>query len=162
MIILSVDPGVEKVGYALFERKLGGKKSFRYLFSGVIKTTRTDDLEQRLFNIYIEFKSVIKKYRPKLMVIEKIFFFKNQKTVIHVSQAQGVLILLAAQENLQIKYLTPLQVKQIVTGYGRSDKKSVQKMLSYQLKHVEDIKEDNQSDAIACGLAYCFLNEQIV
>lgn len=161
MILLSVDPGVEKVGYAIFDKSDEGEKSFKYLLSGVIKTDRGQHLPKRLLHIYMRFKSIIQRYRPTLMVIERIFFFKNQKTMVSVSQAQGVIILLAAQKNLKVEYLTPLQIKQIVTGYGKADKKSVQKMISYQLKNIEAIQEDDQSDAIACGLAYCFINEQI-
>mgnify|MGYP001559496456 CR=1 FL=1 len=42
-------------------------------------------------------------------------------------------MLLAAQNNIKVEFLTPLQIKQIITGYGQADKKSVQKMISDEM-----------------------------
>lgn len=170
MIILSIDPGVEKVGYAFFEKKVNPSTLLRtrgatydYLSSGLIKTSRADEHEARLLHIYTELKQIIKTEKPNLIVIERLFFFKNQKTVISVGQAQGVILLVAAQEGIPTTYLTPLQIKSIITGYGNADKKSVQKMLGLLMKEKLPVKcEDDQSDAIACGLAYCYLNQNIL
>jgi crossover junction endodeoxyribonuclease RuvC len=107
-------------------------------------------------------QDLIKNIKPDLIVIERLFFFKNQKTVISVGQAQGVILLLAAQENISLTYLTPLQIKSIITGYGNADKKSVQKMLGLLMKEKLPKCEDDQSDAIACGLAYCYLNQNVL
>ncbi len=162
MIILAIDPGFDKVGFALFEKKINGTISTNYLVSGTIRTDKLDLHEKRLEKVYNSLEELVKKYQPELIVIEQIFFFKNAKTVIKVSQAQGVMLLLAAQKNITVKFLTPLQIKQIITGYGTADKKSVQKMLELQLKKTFANIEDDESDAIACGLAYCYLNEQLL
>ena len=102
---------------------------------------------------------MVKRYHAQLIVIEQLFFFKNAKSIIGVAQAQGVAELLPAHKNIPLQYLTPLQIKETITGYGRADKKSVHKMLELTLKEDMKIKDDDQSDAIACGLAYCFLNK---
>lgn len=149
MTILSIDSGIEKTGFAIFENK-------KYLSSGLIKTSKKLSLEKRLEQIYLSLKEIIKKFRPKRIIIERIFFFKNQKTAVTVSQAQGVVLLLAAQNSLKIEFLTPLQIKQIITGYGQADKKAVQKML--KLEFGLDIAQDDEADAVACGLAYCQIN----
>lgn len=162
MIILSIDPGVEKVGYAFFEKNNDLKTKYVYLSSGLIKTKRTDEHQERLVQIYNELKQLMRIHKPNLVVIERLFFFKNQKTVIPVGQAQGVILLLAAQEGVPTTYLTPLQIKSIITGYGNADKKSVQKMLGLLMKEKLPKCEDDQSDAIACGLAYCFLNQNLI
>ena len=52
----------------------------------------------------------------------KIVFNTNQKTVIDVAQARGVISLCATQRNIEISEYTPLQVKQAVVGYGRAEK----------------------------------------
>lgn len=162
MIVLSIDPGFDRVGYAFFEKKSNGTTTFSYLQSGLIQTQKTSLHEKRLLTIYDVLKNLIDKTRPELLVIEDIFFFKNAKTVIKVSQAQGVVLLLAAQKNITVKFLTPLQIKQIITGYGGADKQSVQKMIDMQL-HLDSSKRiDDEVDAIACGLAYCFLNEHLI
>lgn len=149
MTILSIDSGIERTGYAIFENK-------KYVTSALIKTSKSLPTEIRLEEIYSKLKNVFKKYQPDVMVLEQLLFFKNQKTFIRVAQAQGIAMLLAAQNKINVEFLTPLQIKQIVTGYGQADKKSVQKMI--KLTTEIDIKQDDEADAIACGLAYIYLN----
>ncbi len=162
MIILSIDSGIERTGYALFEKKTNGRVEFTYIASGLIQTSKTKNTEMSLQEIYGQMKEIVKKYKPDTIVIEQLFFFKNAKTVIKVAQAQGAVLLLAADENLHVEFLTPLQIKQIVTGYGQSDKLAVQKMLKLTLGLDLELKQDDQADAIACGLAYCYLNKNLL
>jgi crossover junction endodeoxyribonuclease RuvC len=157
MIILAIDPGFDKLGYAFFEFKSFPSKTHRLLSSGLIKSNSRDKIEVRLYFIYKNLSSLIEKFHPKLIVMEQIFFLKNKKTVVQVSQAQGVILLLSAKYKIETKFITPLQIKQAITGYGRSDKKAIQKMLTLTDK-IPAIKEDDEADAVACGLAYCYLN----
>ncbi len=154
MILLSIDSGLEKTGYAIFEHS---SREPEYIDSGLVKTSKNQNNQERILKIYEEVKTVIKKYSPQVIVIERLLFFRNQKTVISVGQTQGVILLLAAENKLRTEFLTPLQIKQIVTGYGQSDKKSVRKMVELTVKIKKTIKEDDEIDAIACGLAYCYL-----
>lgn len=149
MTILSIDSGIERTGYAIFKNK-------NYVNSALIKTSKDKSTEIRLGEIYSKLKKVSDKYKPDVIVLEQLFFFKNQKTFIRVAQAQGVVLLLAAQNKIKVEFLTPLQIKQIITGYGQADKKSVQKMI--RLTTEIDIKQDDEADAVACGLAYFYLN----
>lgn len=162
MIILSIDSGIERTGYALFDKKANGNIQFTYLTSGLIQTSKTLTTEKRLEEIYKKLEELVKKHKPDLLVMEQLLFFKNQKTAIRVSQAQGAVLLLAAHNNIPAEFLAPLQIKQIVTGYGQSDKKAVQKMLKITLGLDLELKQDDQADAIACGLAYCFLNKNLM
>ncbi len=162
MIILSIDSGIEKTGYAVFDKGLKGTSDFEYISSGLIQTSRTKTTEQRLLEIYQNLEKIIVLFKPKIVVIEQLFFFKNQKTIIKVSQAQGVVMLLAAMKKIEAEFLTPPQIKSSVTGFGRSDKKSVQKILKLTLQLDKELKQDDQADAIACGLAYCYLNKTLV
>lgn len=158
MIILAIDPGVEKLGYSLFEKKVNGNVTFSYITSGLIKTSRKLSQGKRLQEIYKKLAEVIKEQNVNQVVMEQLFYSNNAKTVIAVAQAQGAVELLAAHHDLPLSYLGPLQIKQIITGYGKADKKAVQKMVDLTLHQKIDILDDDQSDAIACGLAYCFLN----
>ena len=110
----------------------------------------------RLKIIYETLNEIIKKHKIEQLVIEKLFFFKNKKTVLEVSQAVGVIELSASLMNIPISRLTPLEIKQIITGYGTADKKSVQKMIKLELGDQVVFKDDDESDAIACGLAYIY------
>jgi len=147
MTILSIDSGIERTGYAIFKDK-------KYVTSALIKTSKNLKTEIRLREIYLKLVEIMKQFKPDAMVLEQLLFFKNQKTFIRVAQAQGIVMLIAAQNKIKVEFLTPLQIKQIVTGYGQADKKSVQKMI--KLTTDIDIKQDDEADAVACGLAYIY------
>jgi len=157
MIILSIDPGFDKLGYAFFDFERSPSKKHILITSGLLKSKSEDKIEIRLYFIYKNLSSLIEKFHPELIVMEQIFFLKNKKTFVQVSQAQGVILLLSAKYKIETKFITPLQIKQIITGYGHSDKKAIKKMLSLTYK-IPLIKEDDEIDAIACGLAYFYLN----
>ena len=160
MVILAIDSGFERTGYAILKND---KSVVSYKTSGLIKTSSKHSMPKRLEEIFIKLDQIIKKEKPTAIAMEQIFFFKNQKTVIPVAQAQGVALLLAAQHNIELEFLTPLQIKQIVTGYGHSDKIAVKKMVSLTLPKL-NLKGmiDDEIDAIACGLAYCYLNRKLI
>ncbi len=161
MKFLAIDPGYDKVGYAVFDKIENGTSDFTYITSDLIKTPPKDLHEARLLAIYERLSDVIKECSIELMVLESLFMFKNQKTVLKVAQAIGVIELAGAMHNLPIVRLTPLQIKQIVTGYGTADKASVLKMIRLTLADKIVIKDDDQADAIACGLAYCYYNNAL-
>lgn len=155
MIILGTDSGVERTGYAIFDKNGRDYKlnSFGYIF-----TEKKFSLPHRLKLIHDEFEEIIKKYKPDLIVIEQILFQNNQKTMVSVAQAQGVLLMLAGEHGIEVVYLTPPQIKLTITGNGTADKKAVSKMVQIQLQMEEMPKPDDVVDAIACGMAYCILN----
>lgn len=155
MIVLSIDPGIGRLGYALFEKKGG---NLRYLNSGLVTTQKKDPKGKRLLHIESELERIILRHKPTHLVMEELFFSKNIKTAIVVAQAQGVILMTAAKHSMSVSLLTPTQVKQIITGYGSSDKRSVQKMLRLTLHLEKELKQDDVADAIACGAAYCYLN----
>lgn len=157
MNILSIDSGVEKTGFSIFRIE---KNNFKLVSSGLIRTKKAKKLEERLHEIYERLNDIINNYRPQKIILEQLFFIKNQKTAISVGQAQGVMMLAASIQSIPVIFLAPLQIKLAVTGYGRADKKSVRKMLELTLNVDKKIKEDDEIDAIACGLAYCYLNQK--
>ena len=155
MKVIAIDPGYEKLGYSIFLKE---KSTPEYITSGLIKTSKALSPGQRLLEIHEQLQVLIKKHKPDILAIERLFFSKNVTSALGVSQSVGVVLLLAAQSKMQIIELTPNQIKEIITGYGNSDKKSVQKMLWLQLGREIKVKDDDESDAIACGLAACVIN----
>jgi crossover junction endodeoxyribonuclease RuvC len=162
MIILSIDSGIERTGFAVFDKSSQFKNGFKLITSGRILTNKKNILSDRLHEIFIEINKLIDKHKPEHIVLERLFFFKNQKTIISVGQAQGIVLLICAQNNIKVEFLSPLQIKEIVTGYGRADKIAVQKMLKLTLGISLPKTHDDEADAIACGLAYCYMNKNII
>jgi crossover junction endodeoxyribonuclease RuvC len=155
--VLGVDPGTATTGWAIIETKENLIKPLDY---GFISTDKNNPEEKRLQEISQDLEKIIKKYNPQEAAIEKIFFFKNQKTVIQVAQSRGAILLTLKQKNVSISSYTPLQVKQALTGYGRAEKKQLQ-IMTKNILHLKDIpKPDDVADAIA--VAVCHINSRII
>ena len=157
-IIISLDPGIGRTGYALLQYDQPHIVPLTY---GCIETKSSESTEKRLKIIYESLSALIKKYQPSVMVIERVFFNTNQKTAIIVGQAQGVMLLAAAEHNLEVSFVTPLQIKQALTGYGNAEKQQVEKMVMVLLELTEKIELDDTADALACGITYLSTNKSL-
>ncbi len=146
---MGIDPGIERVGIAVIE-KVGAKEEF--LFSECFKTSSKLSHAERLALIGEELFSVIKKWKPDGMGIEKLYFEKNTTTAMAVAEARGVMLYAAAQNGLPIYEYTPLEIKVAVTGYGKSDKKGVMAMVPRLIKLPDRKMIDDEVDAIAVAL----------
>lgn len=151
MIILGIDPGYAIVGWGVVEYSHG---NFRPLGYGAITTEATTPFPERLQIIYNDMCYLFEKYKPEAMSMEKLFYNSNQKTVIDVAQARGVITLAAQNYGKDIFEYTPLQVKQSVTGYGRAEKKQVQEMTKNILKLPAIPKPDDTADALAMAICH--------
>lgn len=151
MIILGIDPGYAIIGWGVLEYK---GNHFSVIDYGAITTNAGEYFPERLSKIYNELNSIIQKYKPQVMSIEKIFYNSNAKTVIDVSQARGVITLAAYENNIEFAEYTPLQVKQSVVGYGRAEKKQVQEMTKTILGLDKIPKPDDTADALAMAICH--------
>lgn len=151
MIILGIDPGYAIVGWGVIEY-VGGR--FNVLGYGAITTEAATPFPERLQIIYNDMCYLFDKYKPEAMSMEKLFYNSNQKTVIDVAQARGVITLAAQMYGKDIYEYTPLQVKQSVTGYGRAEKKQVQEMTKNILSLKSIPKPDDTADALAMAICH--------
>lgn len=148
MRILGIDPGTTIIGFGVVESTRNGFACIEY---GVIRNPGKDRFED-MKNTAAVLGKIIKKHAPDAASVEKLFAFKNQKTVIPVAEMRGVIILTLSQRGLPIHEFTPLQVKQAVCNYGLADKKQVEKMVRLILKIDREIKPDDAADALAIAL----------
>ncbi|MBR7072600.1 MAG: crossover junction endodeoxyribonuclease RuvC [Eubacterium sp.] len=151
MIVLGIDPGYAIVGWGVIEYVNG---RFNVLGYGAITTEANTPFPERLQIIYNDMSYLFEKYKPDSMSMEKLFYNSNQKTVIDVAQARGVITLAAQMYGRDIFEYTPLQVKQSVTGYGRAEKKQVQEMTKNILGLKSVPKPDDTADALAMAICH--------
>ena len=156
MIILGIDPGLATIGYGVIQV---ARDNFKEIDYGVVTTSSKSDMLKRLMKIEKEIRKLIRKYKPKIIACEDIFFYKNVKTAFLVGQARGVILLACAKEKVGVKSYTPLQIKLSVVGYGRATKNQVQKMVKNILKLRDIPKSDDAADALAVALTYAFLSK---
>lgn len=150
MRILGVDPGYGRIGFGVIEQKNGN--SWQVVEYGCIETDMKEYFVDRLKEVHSSIIALIKRHSPSRVAVEDLFFFKNLKTAIKVSQARGVILLAAVENNIPVDEFTPLQVKQAMTGYGRAEKGQMQKIVAMILGIKEKIKSDDAADALALAL----------
>ena len=155
MKILGLDPGFERLGVAILEKN----KSFgpaqdkeKVLFSECFKTSARLEFHVRLGLIGEEVKKIIKKYKPEVLSIETLVLTTNQKTVMHVAEARGVIIYEATCAGLKIFEASPPQIKIATTGYGKANKEQVMRMVKILVDIDNSKKSDDELDAIAIAL----------
>ena len=151
MIIISIDPGYERLGIAVLEKNQGKEK---LIYSDCLRTSPKDSHEDRTLYLGIKLEKLIQKYSPTIFVFESLFFNSNQKTAMHVSKTLGALIYVAKRKGLDVFEFTPPQIKVAVTGNGRSSKEGVIKMIPLLIKIPEKKMLDDEYDAIGCGLTF--------
>lgn len=148
-IILGIDPGTARMGYGFIEYDGNESKCIIY---GVLETKAGIEDHLRLKDLYKALNALIKKYNPHVIAVEDIFYFKNKKTIVTVSQARGIALLAGSMAGKPCHSFTPLQIKQAVTGYGQADKKQVQAMVKILLKLDKDPQPDDAADALAIAI----------
>jgi crossover junction endodeoxyribonuclease RuvC len=151
MIILGIDPGTATTGFAFIEKESASK--MKVLEFGVMSTDKKKTDSERLFELGDDLEQLIKKYKPTLAGVEKLYFENNQKTAITVAQARGVALLMLHKHHAQLLEFTPLQVKNIACGYGKADKKQVQTAMKSFFRMPSLPKPDDAADALAIAFA---------
>ena len=152
MKILGIDPGMAIVGYGMIETTESGTISL--ITSGSIQTDKNLCDSKRLLEIYKDLSTVIETYKPDCASVEELFFFKNQKTIIPVAEARGVILTVLEKFNIPTYCYTPMEVKQVLTGYGRASKKEVEQMVKFSLNTDEIPKLDDTVDAVAIAICH--------
>lgn len=151
MKIMGIDPGMALIGYGVIEIE---ERQAYLITSGSIRTDKDKSVPARLAEIMSDIEELLKLHRPDVVSIEDLFFFKNQKTIIPVAQSRGVILAQVERANLPIYEYTPMQVKQVLTGYGRASKKEVENMVQLAITNKELPKLDDTVDAIAIAICH--------
>lgn len=158
MKILGIDPGMAIVGYSVLD--FDGT-NFELMHSGSIKTDANLSDSQRLLEIFNDMCTIVERYKPDIASVEKLFFFKNQKTIIPVAEARGVIITALEKYGIPSFEYTPMEVKQTLTGYGRAEKKEVEQMVKLTLNMESLPKLDDTVDSMAIAICHTRQHKEI-
>ncbi|PIS09617.1 crossover junction endodeoxyribonuclease RuvC [Candidatus Beckwithbacteria bacterium CG10_big_fil_rev_8_21_14_0_10_34_10] len=158
MRILGIDPGLALTGWGMVKKG----NEVKLLDYGCIKTSKNDQNHLRLLKIFKDLRKILTKFKPEVVVLEKLFFNTNAKTAILIGEGRGVVKICASLAKIPLYEFTPLQVKDSVVGYGRASKKQVQQMVKLLLKMDKIPKPDDAADALAVALTYCSFNKELI
>ncbi len=149
--ILGIDPGLATIGFGLVVFGERGRIEDRQW--GVITTSKGRTDGSRLLELYQDLTGVVEALQPDCVSLEKLFFFRNATTMVPVSQARGVILLVLETAGIPVFEYTPMQVKQAITGYGKATKQEVQEMVAQRLALEKVPRPDDAADALA--MAFC-------
>ena len=151
MIILGIDPGTVRVGYGCIKKDRG----LTMVACGIVGDANKDHID-RLAHIGTAIRNLIEKHKPDLIGIEKVYFSKNRKTAMDVAEARGVILFIAREAGVPVVEFSPSDVKRVVAGDGRSDKKSLAKIVELTLGEKNIDGPDDISDALAIAIRASF------
>lgn len=159
MIILWIDPWTTTTGFALINKQ---NNDFKLIDYWILSTTPNINLCDKLLEIWEDINKIIKKYKPNLIVIEKLFFKTNLKTWIDVAQARWVMIYEAKKQNITVLEFTPLQVKKAITWNWKANKLQLQNAIKllFQLDSIP--KPDDAADAIWLAYMWALTNLNLI
>ncbi len=151
--VLGIDPGLASTGFGLVRKD--GDNIFVVKY-GVIKTPSNEKVPDRLFMIYSELKRIFNDNVIDHVALEKIFFNTNLKTVVNVSEARGIAMLITSQYEKPLFEYTPLEAKKALIGVGRATKREVQLAVQRILNMDKKPTPDDAADGIALALCHIY------
>lgn len=155
MKILGIDPGTATTGFGVIETT---KDGYTLLDYGLVSTSKNTPHGQRLRFIYDGVSSLLKKHQPQEVAIERLFFATNALTAIGVGQAIGVIKLALHDGGVPVFDYAPMQVKLMISGSGKADKKkiksAIKKMFKIREKKGQKTHFDNSADALAIAICH--------
>lgn len=152
MIILGIDPGLERIGYGVIRREGSRITPIDY---GLIETPRIA-IPDRLRIAHEKVMEIIDLHHPDAMATERQLFTVNKTNAMDVAKALGVVLLAASLRGLQWSEYSPPEIKQSVVGNGNADKKQVQFMVTRILGLQKTPKPDDVADALAIAITHAF------
>ena len=153
MIILGIDPGLGVTGYGVIES--GGRGRVKLKEAGIIRTGARSRISDRLDKIYKNTLSLIKEYKPEVLVLEKLYsHYKHPVTAILMGHARGVVCLAAGTSGVKLVSYPSTRIKKAVTGRGHASKAQVQGMIKELLGLKKGPEPVDVSDALACAMTY--------
>ncbi len=105
MLVLGIDPGIATTGYGFVKTNPAGNPEL--VAYGVLSTSATSSTSMRLTSLYDQVRELIRQYQPDACALEKLFFQKNIKTAMTVSEARGVISLCISQAGFEPAEYTP-------------------------------------------------------
>ena len=158
MIILGVDPGLQKTGWGVI-RKEGS--NLKFIGCGTLTSDKKLALAERLRQLHDALYEIITHYKPDTAAIEETFVNVNPTSTLKLGQARGALLMTLSLAGLPVHEYSATQVKKTVVGVGRADKNQIQMMVDMLLPASKNEKfGPDAADALA--IAICHANHAVM
>ena len=148
--ILGLDPGLRLTGWGIVE---SDGHRLRHVANGVVKSTDSLSLAERLRELHEGLQSVIETWHPHEAAIEETFVNKNPASTLKLGQARGVVMLAPALAGLPVAEYAPNVIKKTVVGVGHAAKDQIHAMIQVLLPGVKVAGAD-AADALAVAICH--------
>lgn len=153
MRVLGIDPGLRYTGFGCIDADAGGQAT-GVVVAGVIRVPQRKPLGERLVHIHEGLTQIMVETKPDLVVVEQVFVHRDRpQTAMQMGHARGVMLLAAAQNNIETSELSPAEIKQAVTGNGRATKEQIQHAVTALLNLSVAPDQPDMADALAIAIA---------
>jgi crossover junction endodeoxyribonuclease RuvC len=149
--VIGIDPGTASCGYGIVQERDG---RLRAIDHGWWKTAAAERPERRLKTIFDAVAGLIEAHHPDAVVLEESFVGVDARTALSVGQARGVVMVAAANAGVECAEYAPARVKQTVCGYGRAEKRQMQKMVKAILGLQAEPTPSHAADALAVAICH--------
>ncbi len=147
---LGIDPGLNRTGYALIERTSRGPVLRE---GGVIQSTRSLTLHQRVHEIGTGIRDVIAELKPEIVAIEQVFSNAvNVRSSLLLAHARGAILMTIVEAGIPVIHYTPAEIKRLLTGSGKAPKDQIQHAIKAELRLLEIPEPNDVADASAVAL----------
>lgn len=150
MKILGIDPGTNNLGYGIIESK---NSRLKIIEAGVIKF-KEKDLQLSIKDLHLNLNQLIENIDIDEVAMETLFFAKNPQSILKLGQFRGAILSELLKKFNQVSEYSPLQIKEAVTGNGKSTKDQVNFMVKRLLNVKVEIKPFDISDALAVAITH--------
>lgn len=152
MIVMSMDQSTRKSGYAIFINS-------EYYCSGVVDKSKSDlDTDARSFEMAKDLWSIIKKYKPDVLILENVQQQSSVSTVITLARLAGMIIGYAEAHGVKTHILGPSQWRKALSyrqGSKVKRKELKQQSYDYVKENYGFAKSEDENEAIAiCAAAH--------
>lgn len=152
-VVLGVDPGLRRTGYALLAVRNGDYDRCELIDAGIVRLDAVAPLAHRLLELEADLQELIRRHRPFLLACEELYsHYKHPRTAILMGHARGVILALAARNGLLIEPVPATQAKKLLTGNGHASKTQMQRAVAATLCLTALPEPHDVADAIAIGL----------
>jgi len=151
LVILGVDPGSRKTGYAILKTEKSAWTVLRY---GTIMLTDLNSMSEKLVKIFEEIDKLFREFSIQSVAVEAGFYGKNAQSAYKLGYARSAAVLASALNRIEVVEYSPRKVKQSVTGNGNASKLQVKYMVK-KILHIENEAKIREDEADACAVAIC-------
>ena len=151
MRVIGIDPGTASCGFGVVDTD--GNRA-RAVDFGVWKTSAREPLQGRLGTLYDNLSALVAEHSPDAVALEDSYVGADPRVALSVGQARGALLAACATCGVTATEYAPATVKQAVGGWGRADKKQMQRMVETLLRLDAPPTPHHAADALAVAICH--------